>query len=117
MGALILILIGFATVLFYYLHQKMNYWKRRGVPNLKPSYLLGNLDGVGEKIHATINLQNMYEHFKDNHKFCGFYLLQTPRLLLIDLDVIKNVLIRDFHNFTDRGIFHDEENDPLSGKK
>lgn len=114
MGALILILIGLATAIFYYLHQKMNYWKRRGVPSLKPSYLLGNLDGVGEKVHMTINFQNIYENFKDKHKFCGFYLLQTPRLLLIDLDVIKNVLIKDFHNFGDRGIFHNEENDPLS---
>lgn len=92
----------------------MNYWQRRGVPCLKPSYLLGNLDGVGEKIHATLNLQLIYENFKDEHKFCGFYLLQSPRLLLIDLDVIKNVIIKDFHYFADRGVFHDEENDPLS---
>lgn len=91
----------------------MNYWKHRGVPCLPPSYILGNLDCVGVKIHAMINLQMIYENFKDKHKYCGLYLLQTPRLVLIDLDVIKNVLIKDFHNFADRGVFHDE-NDPLS---
>jgi cytochrome P450 family 6 len=115
MSALILTLIGIATALFCFLHHKLSYWKRRGVASVKASYFLGNLDGVGEKIHFTTNLQTIYETFKDNHKYCGFYMLPTPRLMLIDLDIIKNVLIKDFHHFADRGIFHNEEDDPLSG--
>lgn len=84
------------------------------MPSLKASYFLGNLDGVGEKIHMATNLQIVYETFKDNHKYCGFYMLPTPQLVLIDLDLIKNVLIKDFHHFTDRGIYFNEEDDPLS---
>lgn len=91
----------------------MNYWQHRGVPVLEPSLLMGNLEAVGQKIHFVTNFQFIYESFKDKFKFCGFYLLQSPRLILIDLDVIKNILIKDFNNFTDRGAFH-SDNDPLS---
>ncbi|KAG5669768.1 hypothetical protein PVAND_000062 [Polypedilum vanderplanki] len=109
-----LLFIGALILGFYYLRRQMNYWKNRGVPSIKPSYIFGNLDGVGEKIHFTINLQNIYETFKDNYKFCGIYALQSPRLMLIDLELIKNILIKDFHYFTDRGVYVNEEDDPLS---
>lgn len=113
MGAFILIFVALVTVFFFYLRHKMTYWQRRGVPALDPSYLLGNIDGVGSKLHLTTNFQYIYENFKDKHKFCGFYLLQVPRLIVIDLELVKNILIKDFHNFTDRGVFH-ADNDPLS---
>lgn len=93
----------------------MNYWKDRGVPCMEPSLLLGNLDGVGTKIHNNYNVELVYEHFKIGNKFCGYYLLQTPRLIILDLDLVKNILIKDFNNFVDRGIYNNAEVDPLSG--
>lgn len=113
MGVFVLIIVALVTTLFLYLRQKMTYFQRRGVPVIEPSYLFGNLDGVGQKIHFVSNFQYFYENFKDKHKFCGFYLLQSPRLLIIDLDLIKNIFIKDFNYFTDRGVFH-ADNDPLS---
>lgn len=92
----------------------MNYWKSRGIPNDEPSLLTGNLDGVGQKIHFTTNIQTIYEKFKIGNKMCGFYLLQSPRLIIMDLDLIKNILIKDFHNFVDRGVYNNAEDDPLS---
>lgn len=35
-------------------------------------------------------------------------------LLIKDTNLVRNVLIRDFHHFADRGIYYDEKNDPLS---
>lgn len=114
MGVVFLLLIGFVTAAYYYLRGKMNYWKKRGVPCDEPSLLLGNLDGVGKTIHFTTNIQVIYEKHKIGNKVCGFYLLQTPRLIVIDLDLIKSILIKDFNNFVDRGIYHNPEVDPLS---
>lgn len=41
-------------------------------------------------------------------------LRRRPLLLLIDLDSVKTVLIKDFHNFPERGIYYNEMDDPLS---
>ncbi|XP_037036560.1 probable cytochrome P450 6a21 [Bradysia coprophila] len=109
------LLVGVVTVSYLYLRHKLNYWQDRGIPCLPPSLLYGNLDSVGQKVHNTINIQLVYENFKIGHKVCGFYLLQTPRLIILDLDLIKNIMIKDFNNFVDRGVYNNAEVDPLSG--
>lgn len=114
MGLTILLLVGFVTAAYFYLKHVMSYWKNRGVPSDDPSLLLGNMDGVGQKIHFTTNLQLIYDKFKVGNKLCGFYLLQSPRLIIIDLDLIKNILIKDFNYFADRGVYNNAEDDPLS---
>lgn len=108
------LVIGVVTVLYIYLRRRMNYWQDRGIPCLEPSLLLGNLDSVGQKIHNSINIQLIYENFKIGNKVCGFYMLQTPRLIALDLDLIKNILIKDFNNFVDRGVYNNADVDPLS---
>jgi cytochrome P450 family 6 len=114
MGIALLLFIGVITAVYFYLRHKMSYWKSRGVPCDEPSLLLGNLDGVGGKIHFIDNMRAIYEKFKHEHKFCGFYLLQSARVLVMDLDLVKSILIKDFHYFADRGIYNDAKNDPLS---
>jgi cytochrome P450 family 6 len=37
-----------------------------------------------------------------------------PTVMLLDLDLIKNVLIKDFNIFTDRGVYYNENADPVS---
>lgn len=114
MGVVLLLLIGGLTAVYFFLRHKMNYWKDRGIPQDDPSLLIGNLDGVGQKVHFIQNIQMLYEKYKIGHKAIGFYLLQSPRLILVDLDVIKGILIKDFHYFADRGIYNNEKDDPLS---
>lgn len=112
MFVLLTLTIGVVTALYFYFRRNMNYWNDRGVPCLKPSLLFGSLN---PSIHNNVNMRISYEHFKFEHKVCGFYLLQSPRLIILDLDLIKNVLIKDFNNFVDRGMYNNAEGDPLSG--
>ncbi|XP_037050890.1 probable cytochrome P450 6a21 [Bradysia coprophila] len=115
MIVLLTLVIGVVTVLYLILRRKMNYWQDRGIPCLEPSLLVGNLDGVGQKIHNNVNVQLVYENFKINHKVCGYYLLQSPLLIILDLDLVKSILIKDFNNFVDRGMYNNPDEDPLSG--
>ena len=115
MGVVIILILCILAALYFFLRRKLSYWEDFGVPTVRPSLLMGNLNGVGEHIHMSIKIQHMYEKFKFGNKYFGFYFLQDPRLIFIDLELIKNVLIKDFNHFVDRGMYVNEEDDPLSG--
>ncbi|KAI4454490.1 cytochrome p450 [Holotrichia oblita] len=51
---------------------------------------------------------------KAGHKLGGIFLGTRPGYLLVDPDMIRNVLSKDFVHFQDRGTYYDEKHDPLS---
>jgi cytochrome P450 family 6 len=100
-------------VLYFYLTQVYVYWKKRGVPFLEPSFPVGN---ALEMILAKRTTGDVYRDFYrklSGYKFAGLYQIHRPVLLLMDPDLIKNILIRDFGHFQDHGFPFDETVDPL----
>lgn len=93
----------------------MLYWRRRGIPYEEPAFLLGNIKDVGTKRHLYEPLREVYDKFKGSGPFCGFFLLVQPVAMVLDLDLAKNILIKDFHHFDNRGVFHNPRDDPLTG--
>lgn len=81
---------------------------------MPPSFPLGNFNGIGRSVHIVERNKEIYDAFKKEHKFAGFYSMLKPTVTLIDLDLIKNVLIKDFNNFVDRGVYYNEDSDPVS---
>lgn len=116
--SLILILISVVLAVYYYIIKRFlsfNYWHLRKVPYLKPSFPLGNLKGVGKDFHISQVIRNVYNEFKNTGaKFCGVYFWSRPVAIILDLELIKDILIKDFNSFTDRGIYYNEIDDPLS---
>ena len=45
----------------------------------------------------------------------GVYFFTNPAVVVSDLDIIKNVLVRDFDVFHNRGLFNNVRDDPLTG--
>lgn len=104
-----------AFVVFYFWGMKRLYsLQAEGIPCLEPVFPLGNMNGIGTKVHIVERNREIYEAFKKSHKIAGFYSMLRPTIMLLDLDLIKDVLIKDFNNFTDRGIYYHEEADPVS---
>lgn len=58
--------------------------------------------------------QQVYEKYKKNRYF-GMYTFHKPSLVICDPDLIRIVLTKNFKNFHDRGLYCNEEIDPLSG--
>lgn len=47
-------------------------------------------------------------------KFAGFYALTSPSLMVTDPDLIKDMFIKNFSSFNERGFYYNEDTDPLS---
>lgn len=67
-----------------------------------------------DKIHLTFQLQKYYSEMKGKGPFGGLYLMWRPAVLVLDLEFVKQVLIKDFNYFQDRGVYYNEKDDPLS---
>jgi cytochrome P450 family 6 len=100
---------------YVYFKVSFNYWKKRNVPYAKPTFPFGNF---GDKLFLRGTLGHVFENIYkelDGEEYGGTYALAKPGFIFRDPDIIKNVLVKDFSNFHDRGFFMDEEREPLSG--
>lgn len=109
-------LLGLLGYVVYCLRQHFNYFEQRGIAYEKPNYLLGNFNGMRtSRSFLEISL-TIYKKFKGTGPFCGFFWFQRLSAFILDTQLTKAILIRDFNNFVDRGIYTNVEDDPLSGQ-
>lgn len=113
---LLTIVSGLFAYLVIVLRKKQGYWKSLGIPCEEPHFILGNLSGVQTKRGFWQIWEEYYNRFKGTGPFAGFYWFFKPAVFVLDPALVKNILIKDFSNFTDRGFFHNEKDDPLSGQ-
>lgn len=102
------------AILYFYFKNVFNFWRNRGVPQRKQWSPLGDLWNVGFKYHMNDKIQQMYREFKDKSPIFGFYMLMTPSVIVTDLDLLRQIMVKDFNSFVDRGVYHDEDADKLS---
>lgn len=113
----IFLLIGtilLATYLRWRLYSKY-YWRKRGIPYEEPLFLLGNTATVNITTTSIERINEIYTNNK-KHKLFGMWLYTKPILLVQDLALIKNILVKDFQYFHDRGLTINEEKEPLQGE-
>ncbi|EFN65184.1 Cytochrome P450 6a2 [Camponotus floridanus] len=112
------ILCGIAAVLlvvYYYFTSNYDFWKSRGIRGPKPIPIFGNFKDVmlGKKLPG-IYLMEIYNEYK-NESMIGIFNRKTPILIVKNPDLIKDILIKDFSKFADRGFPRGSEKvDPLS---
>lgn len=117
MGLVIFVGLAVAVIalLVFWFKKKFSYWEDRGFSFVQPEFPFGNLKGVGYNIHFSQKTKKYYYDFKNKAKAIGLYFFTAPIVYIIDLDLVKHVLVKDFSNFTDRGIYVNKKVDPLSG--
>lgn len=103
-------LVTIAGLIFAYFKVSFNYFKSRGIKILEPSFPFGNIRGFGKTIHPCVAVKNVYDKFKGTEKLCGMYFFARPVVVILDLALVKNVLIKDFSNFVERGLYYNESN-------
>lgn len=99
-----LAVVAVPCALYYYFTRNFNHWKNKNVVTPKFVPFFGNLYESARR-NKTLSevLHGIYNEFP-KEKVVGIYRMTTPCLLIRDLDVIKNVMIKDFDIFSDRGV-------------
>ncbi|XP_058460174.1 probable cytochrome P450 6a14 [Malaya genurostris] len=105
------------SVVYLYIKSRHRFWSDRNFPCVRAkSFLYGHFKGAISNIHGCYLNQKLYQEFKRRgERFGGFSFFVIPTVTVVDLDLVKTILVRDFSIFHDRGIYNDPKADPLSG--
>lgn len=107
-------LVALLTIIYFFIRKKYSYWADRNVNFIKPEFPFGNIKDLGSKYQTSQLLHQFYKQLKDKGPIGGIYFLLSPVAVVTDLNLIKNILIKDFQHFQERGVYHNEKDDPLS---
>lgn len=102
-----------ATTLYLLIQHRFRHWERLGLPFVKPSFPFGNFfDTFSQRKNFSERSDDLYRSV--DTPSVGIFTGLIPTLLVRDPNLIRSVLIRDFNNFIDRGVYCDEKREPLS---
>ncbi|XP_076759120.1 putative cytochrome P450 6a14 [Xylocopa sonorina] len=89
--------------IYYYYTSTYDHWKNRGIPGPKPRVFVGNFyDILTGRMSIGDKMKQLYNEYKDEPVF-GIFEGRSPGLVINDLNLIQDVLVRDFATFVDRG--------------
>ena len=108
------VLIGIASLIYLFLHRRFQYWKNRNVPYIEPEFFFGNSRGIAKQYNSSEFTRRMYMKLKSAGPIAGIYIYIRRQAMIINLDLVKQILVKDFHIFTNRGNYSNEKDDPIS---
>ncbi|KAK8774589.1 hypothetical protein V5799_010878 [Amblyomma americanum] len=101
------------TALFIWRRNHFNYFKKIGIPGPEPNLIWGNL----REYHSMEKYKVLGKWIEKYGSVFGFFNGDAPFVVLSDLDFIEYVYVRNFHNFTDRGLtMMTDQMHPVIGK-
>jgi cytochrome P450 family 6 len=90
--------------IYYYLTSTFDFWRSRGVRGPKPELIFGTLKDVTlARKSAADYLIEIYNEYK-NESMIGIFSRREPVLVVKDAELIKDILIKEFSKFSNRGI-------------
>jgi hypothetical protein len=99
--------------LYFYFTRNFKFWQKLGIPYVEPTPFVGSLKEC-VLLKATIGeqLRRIYNEHSDK-PYVGIFSFDKPILLTRDLELVKNILVKDFQTFMDRTVSAEEKIDPL----
>lgn len=107
-------LVGLSSIIYVFLNRKLKYWKNNNVPYVEPEFFYGNSRGISKDFHPGEFWREMYKKLKHQGPIGGAYMFVKPFAIITDLDLLKQIMIKDFSVFSNRVAYFNEEDDPLS---
>lgn len=110
-----LLLFGVCLLLiFLWAYKKNNYWKDNNIPYLPSNSIFGNFQDfmIMRKSIPVVFSEIYYSKDLQNLPFFGIRIFHMPSIFVKDPELIKNMLVKDFHHFSDR-LTNSDESDPV----
>jgi cytochrome P450 family 6 len=103
-------------VLYRYFTRNFKFWQKLDIPYVKPTPFVGNLKECAfQKVNIGKHLQHIYEQHSDK-PYVGIFAFDKAILLIRDVELVKNILVKDFQYFIDRVTTLHEKLDPLCSR-
>jgi len=101
---LVLLVVLLLVLLYRWITKSFDKWARLGVPHDKPSFPYGTHNFLTGKKHMNDFVTEDYRKFKQeqSQKVHGWFLFGKPTLAINDVDLIKQIQVKDFNHFVDR---------------
>uniref|UniRef100_A0A1B6ECW3 Cytochrome P450 n=1 Tax=Clastoptera arizonana TaxID=38151 RepID=A0A1B6ECW3_9HEMI len=113
LSVFICLFLVITIMLWMYFNKTYSYWSECKVPHLQPLYpVVGNIYDVFLLKTPPEIIHRIYQTIKT--PFAGIYVFLQPILIVKDPDLIKKILVTDFHNFVNRGFKVNSSIDPFS---
>jgi cytochrome P450 family 6 len=101
------------AAIYLYIKSSYSYWTKLGVPISNPIVPFGDFfEQVIKNTSPQSHLTKVYKAF-EGYRFVGLYGLGKRILLVRDTDLVRDVLVKDFSHFHDRGVPISEKGNPL----
>ncbi|KAJ4432904.1 hypothetical protein ANN_15161 [Periplaneta americana] len=99
--------------LYLYFTRNFNFWKKYDIPHLEPTPFIGDMkDVLFQKFGISEYLKNIYEQHSDK-PYVGIMAFDRPALVLNDLDLVRDVLVKDAHHFVNHILAMSKDIDPV----
>lgn len=100
-----------------WLRHKYSYFKGKGIPHL-PAPSWSPMGHLGQLLFLRISFGDLFKNIYadprcSQAKVMGFYVLQTPALMIRDPELIRLLLIKNFNSFLNRYEAADHGGDPM----
>ena len=104
----------FVTILYIYAKYRLSYWSRHGVRSFPTNLIFGNFKDTFtfQKSPGQV-IQEIYEKANPNDLYVGFYIFHKPKLLLRDVNLMKQLLIKESETFPNRSFGGEQETDSV----
>lgn len=104
-----------ALLIYFYFKRKFSFWANHGFLFVPGKIPFGSIGEMRVEAHSSDVLKKHYDEHKGKGPGFGLYMLTSPIFVPTELEVIKDIYVRNFESFHDRGFFLNEKDDPLSG--
>jgi cytochrome P450 family 6 len=112
----LVLLLAVLSLSYLWVKRRFNFWRDKGFQQAEGSFPFGSMKGLGSEITFAECLDQHYQRFKGKGPAVGFYSFLTPQIFVSEPELVKDVLVKEFQYFHDRGLYHNKKDDPMGSK-